>query len=172
MLLPTTTGEVGKLPGVASTTGWHVCTLHAPPWHVWPHVPQLLASLTTHAPPQQIAPPAQSLADEQVVPHAVPLVHAKFPVHAAGVTVGQLPAPSQLTSGVRVPFMHDKAPQLVVAACCSHTPPAAHLPSLPHVVVTAHWPEGAGVAGVYGLHVPSGIPVSACVQPMQVPVHA
>jgi hypothetical protein len=114
----------------------------------------------------------QSLSDAHAVLHAVPLAQMKPPGQAVVVPPLHAPDPSQRPAGVRRPLLHVTAPHEVLELACSQTPPEAHLPSLPQVVVTAHWPAGAVVPARMLLHVPVGWPVSEIEHAWQLPLHA
>jgi hypothetical protein len=79
----------------------------------------------------------QSLADWHCT-HPSTASHT-WPVAAQLIGVDeQEPEPLQSPPGVKTAPAHPAVAHDVVAAACSQTPPVVHLPSLPHVVVTAH----------------------------------
>jgi hypothetical protein len=68
--------------------------------------------------------------------------------------------------------LHEAVEQDTDELACSHAPLPSQLPSLPQVVVTAHWPVGAAVPALMFAHVPLALPVRLSEQAMQVEVHA
>ncbi len=82
------------------------------------------------------------------------LAHLTPPGHALAVPVLHAPDPLHVSAGVSCPFEQDAPLHDVVGGACSQTPPAAHLPSFPHVVVIAHCPAGAGEPASSVAHVP------------------
>jgi hypothetical protein len=75
------------------------------PLPLMPHTPEVQSSFSVqapvatgvvHAPPLQTKPVAQSALEVQAVLQLVALAQAKWLGQAAGVTAGQVPAPSQV----------------------------------------------------------------------------
>jgi hypothetical protein len=101
----------------------------------------------------------------------VALAHATPPAHGAVLPPVHVPDPLHEPPMVRLPPEHDTAPHEVPAWACSHTPPAAQLPSLPQGGLATHCPAGATEPAMRFAHVPFATPVSAIVHAWQVPVH-
>jgi hypothetical protein len=110
------------------------------------------------------------------VAHALP-AHARLFWHATIVAPSeQLPLPSHWVSFVSMPpeqptgLVHPGVP----AGHCSHTPPAAHLPSFLHVdaACAVHWPLGSDAPAMTVPHVPLVPPVSAAEHAWHLPLHA
>jgi hypothetical protein len=118
--------------------------------------------------------PWQSPSTEQAVLHADALAQTKPPGHGVVLPAAQVPDPVHVRApDVSCPLLHEgPTPQLVAAEACSHTPPAAHLPSLPQGGFGEHWPAGAAVPTVMLPHVPVARPVSDIVHAWHVPLHA
>jgi hypothetical protein len=59
-LVASTAMATGLLCPLANTTGWHMLSAHAPPWHPCPQAPQFSGSLdrSVHI-PEQTVPPSQ-----------------------------------------------------------------------------------------------------------------
>ncbi len=83
-----------------------------------------------------------------------------------------LQAPISVCDGGAPP--HDALPHGVLAPYCSHAPPAAHLPSVPHDagVVTGQVPLGSTLPAVTLPQVPSAPPVAAAEHAWHWPLHA
>ena len=81
-----------------------------------------------HEPDWQVLPAAQSPLAEQVVRHA--LGPQRYGAQPDGVC-RQLPAPSQVPTGVKVDPLHEAAPQLVARGAFSHAPRPSHFPVSP-----------------------------------------
>jgi len=101
-----------------------------------------------------------------------PAPQIRPPAQGCGVSVGQDPVPLQNAVGVSMSPEHAGRTQTVVLDVCSHAPPAAHLPSLPHGGDTTHCPVGACVPASWLAHVPFAAPVRTFVHAWQVPVQA
>lgn len=118
----------------------------------------------------------QLVSPVRTAPHAV--WHAVAPqmygVHVLMTEPVQLPVPLQLPCVVWLPLEHEAPTQIVLLPYFSHTPPAAHLPSVPQPVegCTAQEPRGSVVPAVTLVHVPLVPPVSAFEHAWQVPLHA
>jgi len=106
----------------------------------------------------------------QLERQAVPLPLQVYGAQFTATPWLHVPAP-HVGAECSVLATHDTAPQVAPGATCSHVPPAAQLPVLPHVP-GAHCPAGAGVPAVTLPQVPSTWPVSAFVHALHVPLHA
>jgi hypothetical protein len=105
--------------------------------------------------------------------HAVPpVLQAKLFGQVEVPAVGHEPDPLQSTAAVSVLPLQEAAPHEVLEDAWVQAPLPLHVPVLPHVVVTAHCPDGAVVPAEMAAQVPLDPPVSAALQAMQVPVQA
>jgi hypothetical protein len=80
----------------------------------------------------------------QLVAHAVVLPQARpLPQGTAVPPPEQVPVPLQVLKVVSMLPVQEVALHIVALDASSHTPPAAHFPSLPHGGAAVHWPDGA-----------------------------
>ena len=113
----------------------------------------------------------QSLFAAQLGRHMVPSAHLSDPEQVPEAPP-QVPLPVHVPVLVYCALLQVSLPHAVVAGATSHTPPAAHLPSLPQGGAAAHWPAGAVVPALIARQLPSAPPVSAAEHALHVPVHA
>ena len=143
-------------PDASHDVAPHAPAMHAEAQQSVRHAPLAHAPLPAHGCPRTrrhaVPPPVQLVFAEhpvlgavQVVPHALPLAHAKPPTHAAAAPTTHVPE-GHVAAGVRLDPAHD-AP-----AHDAHTPPL--LPQAP--------------ADVPGTHIPVVLPLGMLQQP---PLH-